>query len=147
MSVRNEDFPLERDMFFGDTWLSEIMNQFNVSIAEQVAQTYQYLVICHCYYTEYCSMHERLFLNHHDLSNLCHLFNSIHQHSSTIIGREYIFYYYCKIVSDYGFSEPLQEQVDWFLVTMEDRNLTASVNLPPNHRYHQARIEDEANQH
>ena len=139
MSIRNEDFPFMSDLIIGDTWMSEILQQFNEPVERQIVMLNQYLAICHAYYSQYLDMHQGLFLNNHDLDNLCHLFNNVHHWSTTIIGREFIFFYYNRVVSDYGHVEIIEDQRTWLLETMTHLRLTPSIQLPTNHRYHQAR--------
>lgn len=138
MSVRNQEFPLERDLYIGDTWMSEIMNQFHTSIQEQTTLLGTYRTICHAYYRRYVYMHRGVFLNNHDLDNLCQLFNDQNPHATTIIGREYIFFLYSRIISDIGQVELNQQTASWLENKMQHLNLTASVDLSLWHPGYQA---------
>ena len=138
MSNRNEDFPLELDLYIGDTWISEILNQFYIPIQEQTTLLLRFRMTCFVYYRKFLNMTHNFYLNHHDMNNLCELFNYHNPHATTIIGREYIFYYYSRTISDYGQVETTEAQDIWLLERMNSLNLTASVDLPVNNPFHQA---------
>ena len=113
----------------GGMWLSGIMERFNVSIDEQLRMIDAFTKICHSYYKKFLDVNNDLFLNTHDLDNLCRIWDAVNDRATYHVGIAHIFYFYCRVVSEIG-ANPLTEELENVLMQqMVNLNLMASKDL------------------
>ena len=134
---RNTAFPLVFDIFIGDTWVSTFFQDSGLSIPEQITRIELMKVMCLSYYQTFLNPDHGLFLNNHDLENICSLLCTIHPNIVNIIGRRYVFFYYNNIVASYGHLNMDSNLRDFLMERMNNLDLLASTHLDPDHRYYQ----------
>ena len=133
MANRNPDFPLSFDMYFGRRWLSNVLQSLNLSIPNQILLRHHLFVICHGYYCAYLGVQRGLFLNLHDLDNICLLFDSVRSNLSQFLRRSQVFLLYSFIVGVHGNTELPEAIRNWLDARMAFLNLQPSPMLPIDH--------------
>ena len=137
MTTRNVNFPLEQDFRIGGMWLSGIMERFSTTLEHQLRMVDAFTKICHSYYKKFLDVNNDLFLNKHDLDNICSLWNAVHPYATYHFGIPHVFYFYSRVVADLG-SSPSGSEVDDILFRhMNALHLTASKHLDDDHPYYQ----------
>ena len=137
MDNRNPNFPFEIDFVLGDRWISTILQGLNISVYEQINLYHEFLSICHAYFATFLNFNQGLFLNNHDFQNICRLFDNLHDNASVIIGHQYVFFLYCRVIACQGHVPLHDDARQRLLGMMNDLELFSSPDADVDHTYHQ----------